>query len=249
MTNISAICPSRPAETVSFGRGRDADGRMPEPPDHTAMVVARNGRDVRIERGGHISTARVAFGCIVQPEPGDRVLTAIADGTIWVTAVLERPSDAPCVCGPRATLSICSLRGNVSVPPPKSFTVDAAQRVRLAAPEIDLHAGIARFVLDELVQVGRRASLLVGKIRCVGEMVETFADHVLTRAKRSSGLSKTAIRFAPATSIIAPRARLQMRAEIHVHDGRHRCAGGCRPDPHGLSRHTGRGSACSRIRR
>ena len=45
---------------------------------------------------------------------------------------------------------------------------------------------MARFVLDELLQVGRRANWYVAKLRSVGEMVETFAEHVLTRAKRSS---------------------------------------------------------------
>ena len=39
--------------------------------------------------------ARIAFGCLIQPEPGDRVLTSLADGTVWIVSVLERQSDAP----------------------------------------------------------------------------------------------------------------------------------------------------------
>ena len=38
--------------------------------------------------------------------------------------------------------------------------------------EIDLHAGIGRFVIDELMQIGRRANLYVAKIRSVGEMAK-----------------------------------------------------------------------------
>ena len=68
----------------------------------------------------------------------------------------------------------------------RQVDVWAGTRARIAAPEIDLHAGVARFVLDELLQVGRRVSWYVTKLRSMGEIVETFAEHVLTRAKRGS---------------------------------------------------------------
>ena len=40
--------------------------------------------------------------------------------------------------------------------------------------------------MDEFLQVGRKIAWHVAKIRSVGEILETFADHVLTRAKRGS---------------------------------------------------------------
>jgi len=68
----------------------------------------------------------------------------------------------------------------------QAITLDAGARTRVIAPEIDLHAGLARFVLDELLQIGRKAHWYVAKIRSVGEVFEPFADHVLMRARRSS---------------------------------------------------------------
>jgi Protein of unknown function (DUF3540) len=156
------------------------------PAEASATIAARDGRDVTVERAGRLSDARVAFGCIVRPEPGDRVLTATADGTIWVTSVLERPSGAPMQLWAEGDVSIGSMRGDVSLAAARSLNLEAGERARLAAPELDLHAGIARFVLDELVQVGRKASLLVGKIRLAGEMIEVFAEHLLSRTRRSS---------------------------------------------------------------
>jgi hypothetical protein len=162
------------------------DPRRSDPAEASAILVARNGRDVRIARGGHITEARVAFGCIVQPEPGDRVLTGTADGTIWVTSVLERSSDAPMRLWAEGDVSIVSTRGDVALVAGRSVTLDAAQRARIAAPELDLHAGVARFVLDELVQVGRKASLCIKQIRQVSDIIETFAEHLLVRARRGS---------------------------------------------------------------
>jgi hypothetical protein len=152
----------------------------------SAHIVERDGRCARVECDGEISDARIAFGCLVQPEPGDRVLISVADGIVWIVSVLERHSAAPPRLWAEGDIGIVSAFGNISLTAAEAVNVDAGVRARVAAPEIDLHAGIARFVLDELLQVGRRFNLYVAKIRSVGEMVETFAEHVLTRAQRGS---------------------------------------------------------------
>jgi hypothetical protein len=183
------------------------------PADASGVVIARDGRNVHIARGGRISEARVAFGCIVQPEPGDQVLISIVDGTIWVTSVLERSSEAPMRLWAEGDVSIVSMRGDVSLMAAQSLNLDAAKRARLAAAEIDLHASVARFVLDELLQVGRRASLLVGKIRHVSELIETFAEHVLTRVQRSSRFVEGSDQLRAGDIDHRAESTLQMRAE------------------------------------
>ncbi len=161
-----------------------------EGPDLTlggaAVLLTRDGRSARIEREGLVQDARIAFGCLVRPEPGDRVLVDVADGTVWVLSVLERPSGAaPCLWA-EGDLSIVAVRGDISLMAGGAANIDAGGAARISAPEIGLHAGIARFVVDEFLQVGRKIAWHVAKIRSVGEILETFADHVLTRAKRGS---------------------------------------------------------------
>jgi hypothetical protein len=212
MTTVSAIRQSM-SDAVSL---EDVvhDGEHDRSAEVSAGIIARNGRDVRIARDGCVSAARVAFGCIVQPEPGDRVLTSMADGTIWVTSVLERCSDAPMRLWAEGDVAITSMRGDVSLMAACTINLDAGERARVAAPEIDLHAGVARFVLDELVQVGRKVSLLVGKIRQVGEMVETFAEHVLTRARRSSRFVEDSDQLRAGDIDHRAESTLQMRAGV-----------------------------------
>jgi hypothetical protein len=153
----------------------------------TGTLIARDGRDARVECGGCIVDARIAFSCIIRPEPGDRVLMSVADGTTWVTAITERITDPPTCClWTEGDVSIVSVRGDVSLMAGRSINLDAADRTRIASPEIAMHAGVARFVLDELQQIGRKASYYVKQIRSVGDLVETFAEHVLTRTGRSS---------------------------------------------------------------
>jgi len=165
----------------------ECDNHLPWPAEAvSAVVIARDGRDTRIARDGVVRGARIAFGCLVQPEPGDRVLASLADGVVWVISVLDRQSGEPPRLWTEGDLGIVSGCGNISLSAAKAVDIGSGAKIRVAAPEIDLHAGLGRFVLDELLQVGRRATLYVAKIRSVGEIVETFAEHVLTRTKRSS---------------------------------------------------------------
>jgi len=152
----------------------------------SSVVIAREGRDAQVACDGVVCSARIAFGCLIEPEPDDHVLTALVDGTIWITSVLERHSDVPPRLWADGDLGIVSGNGTIALSAARTVEIDSGTKVRIAAPEIDLHAGVARFVLDELLQVGRRISWYVSRLRSMGELVETFAEHVLTRAKRGS---------------------------------------------------------------
>jgi hypothetical protein len=209
LSNISLLRHARPPAWLE---DVVPDGEHAGPVDASGVIIARSGRDVHIERDGRIGEARVAFGCVVEPEPGDRVLTSIVDGTIWVIAVLERVSQAPMRLCADGDVSIVSIRGDVSLMAAQSLNLDAGGRARLAAAEIDLHAGVARFVLDELLQVGRRASVLVAKIRHVGEIIETFAEHALTRVQRSTRFVEESDQIRAGDIDHRAETTLQMRA-------------------------------------
>jgi len=211
MTAMSLVTPLDAApEALSR---TDSFESLAPPAAGETVVLARDGRDARIERDGAVVAARVAFSCLVQPEPGDRVLTGMADGTIWVISVLERTSDAPMRLWAEGDVSIVSTHGDVSLVAGRSVNVDGAERARIAAPEIDLHAGLASFVLDELVQIGRKASLFVKNIRQVGEMMETFAEHVLVRAQRGSRFIEESDQLRAGDIDHRAEGTLQMRAK------------------------------------
>ncbi len=185
------------------------------PPDSgSAELIAHDGRAARIVCDGAVHTARIAFGCLIRPEPGDRVLTAVADGTIWIVSVLERRSDAPPLLWAEGDLSIVAARGDISLTAGRTVDIGAATNIRAAAPEIDLHAGMARFVLDELLQIGRKVSWYVSRLRSMGEVVETFADHVLTRAKRGSRFIEESDQMRAGSIDHRAEGTLQLHAEV-----------------------------------
>lgn len=160
---------SRPAAERSL---RDRD---------SATVLACDGRSAKIQTIGYESTARVAFGCLVRPEPGDRVLIDTIDGTTWILTVLERASGTPLRLFADRDV-IISVASNLTLAA-SEIAIDAASTARIGAPSVDLQAASARFLLDDLLQVGHRAVFHVAKFRHLAELYEVLADRVLTRTK------------------------------------------------------------------
>lgn len=172
---LEAICRTN-VESQDYGWATNAQ---------SAELTALDGKKATIILRGVVHETRIALSCLIQPEPGDRVLTSQADGMIWVLSVLERVSDKPVRLWTQGNLQIVSDLGTVSIIADKIELV-ASDRVQVLAGTIELHAGVGRFILDELMQVGRSIGLHVAKLRTVAGVVETFADHLLSRAKHSS---------------------------------------------------------------
>lgn len=151
-----------------------------------ATVIAVEGGTVALDRNGGRAEASVALSCLVMPEPGDRVLVGRADGADWVLAVLRREGQGAVRLSSERDIAIVSTNGSVAVAAAQSVSLDAGERARVSTGALELHAVTARLVLDEVLHVGRVITAHVGKLRSIGELVETFAEHVLTRARRSS---------------------------------------------------------------
>ena len=215
----------------------------------SAIVLSRDGRNAQVECEGQVQAARVAFGCLVRPEPGDRVLIGEAGGMTWIVSVLERQSDAPPRLWAEGDIGIVSVTGDISLMASREVQLDAGARVRASAPEIDLHAGIARFVLDELLHVGRRVNLYVAKIRSVGEMVETFAEHRADASEARHPVHRGE-RSDPRRRYRLPRGgQLATSGRNRVHHRRYRCPRGRGSDSHGLRPGTESYQRCSPTRK
>ena len=156
--------------------------------DDTATVLSREGRMVQVAGGDRPRAARVAFGCLVQPEPGDEVLIAAAGGTCWVLAVLERHGTAPMLLLAEGDMTIAAAGGALRLAARDDVAVDAGGTARVAGHEVEVHGSVLRSVVDEVLHVGKRITLHAGVLRVVAELMESFAEHTLLRARRSTRL-------------------------------------------------------------
>ncbi|HYZ31930.1 MAG TPA: DUF3540 domain-containing protein [Crenalkalicoccus sp.] len=135
-----------------------------------AEVLAREGEELVLRQENGLSTAaRRAFSCLVQPESGDRVLVAAAGEEAFVLAVLERRGGRP------MTLAL-----------PDGATLAApAGRLAVAAETLVLEARRGQVAVQELGLSGKRLDARLGRIALVAEAIETLAERVLGRFRRS----------------------------------------------------------------
>jgi hypothetical protein len=129
-----------------------------------ASVRARSGHGVHVAADtGPVFVARRALSCLVEPEPGDRVLVARSGGVAdaYVLAVLERAGDAPVsLVSPRDT----ELRsaGTLSIVAPATI---------IATPTFSLHSAVAK--------------VHATRVTAVLGAVDALLDRIVLRAKQA----------------------------------------------------------------
>ncbi len=138
------------------------------PQAETARVVDRTEDGLLLELAGSVRPARLALSCLTQPEPGDLALIARTRQGVFVLALLEREGEAP----------IRLALGNEA-------EVAASGTLRLTAETLHIEARSGRVLLDELTHIGRAVTAHVTRLRLVGDTLETLAERVLSRVRRS----------------------------------------------------------------
>jgi hypothetical protein len=129
--------------------------------------------------------ARTALSCLVRPESGDQVLVAFAGGELWVLAVLHRPGDAPLRLITERNLEIAATGGRLTLAARERVDIATPGAAAVTAGALALQARSARASIDDVSHVGERLTVHVGKLKLVGQALETLFERVLTRAKRS----------------------------------------------------------------
>jgi hypothetical protein len=155
-------------------------------------VLARDGVGFSVLREGQAEPALRAFACLVEPEPGDLVLVAPAEGACFILAVLARRSDAPM----RLAL-------------PEGASIGAPGRLGLAADTLDLQAGQTRLTTQGLDVVAGRTEASLGRVALLAEAIETLAQRIVGRFRRS-------IRVVEETDQLRARD-IDQRAGGHLH--------------------------------
>lgn len=130
------------------------------------VLLAVGERTFLVTRGQRSQLCQQAFGCLVEPVPGDKVLLADVDATTFILCVLERSGDA------RPTLRL-----------PEGLDIDTVGELRLRARELDCQATALTYTCAEV-----RGFVGIGKL--VGRAFELVADKWLQISKQSFRISE-----------------------------------------------------------
>lgn len=138
-------------------------------------------------------TARRAYSCLVEPEPGDVVLVARRPGAAHVLAVLERPGAAAL---------------HLALPAGSRITAEDG-RLDLAAGTLVVQAKQGEVAVGELALTGTKVEARFGKVQLLADAIESIAQRVIGRFRRSYRLIEETEQV---------RARdIDQRASGHLH--------------------------------
>ncbi len=132
-------------------------------------VRARTADGIMLAQGEVPFFAKIALSCLIEPEPGDRVLASPIDGTLWVTTILSRSSELPLKLLAATNLHIAAPNGTLT----------------LSANSLAIQASRTRLLLDDVLHIGRVVTAHIGTLKLFGSLLETLVERVLLQAKRS----------------------------------------------------------------
>jgi hypothetical protein len=188
------------------------DGFIEEPAPRSGTRAGEDASTFRVLSRSTAVDARPAASCLLEPRSGDRVLVSRRGTEAFILAVLERE-----------TTSTTTLKLGLDV----ALSVDASQRLKVeGAREIHLHAtdvlearardvrvqaDATRLISRAVEVIGGSLDTSFDRVVSLSRAVETVADEVIARAKRS-------LRFI--SELDSTRARvIETRAEgpISIH--------------------------------
>ena len=147
-------------------------------------VIEKMPDHYTVETDTGVFAAEKAEGCLVAPEPGDRVLLAIGgDGETYVLNVLKRnatDSPAPICLGENATIRV---PGELNVLAEK-MGLAGADEMSLKAGAFNLSCVKGRARFGGFFFCGGKISGRVESIKTVARHLETVAERAMERLKR-----------------------------------------------------------------
>lgn len=177
--NAVAIRPRRAATPI---RPAGASAAV-----HSAgVVLERNGDRLSIRTGRGPLEARCAASCLLEPEPGDRVLVSgESPADCYVIAVLERAGTQPQRLRLHGDTCLAVNGGTLSVVAEEGLELSAGKTVKISGTELEASASSARLIFGRLAGIGRSWLATVDKLGVVGQAVETVTRKLSLRAEQS----------------------------------------------------------------
>jgi len=149
------------------------------------VVSASDDGSLCVQTGAELREARRAFGCLVEPVAGDRVLTALTGETAWVLVVLHREGDAPMELVADRDMRIRLNDGRLAVVTRDGVDVVSDGGVRVVTRDVTVRAQTATLLADAAALLGGVLEVEVQKVRTVAERCDSVIGSLTQRLKRA----------------------------------------------------------------
>lgn len=154
---------------------------------HTSgEVLSVDARRLRVQTALGPIDALCAASCLLQPEPGDKVLVSGASvEECYVIAVLERAGSTPQNLQFSGDTLLSVQGGSLKLSSDERVDINAGTAVSVSANEMQMRASKAKLLFGELSAIGRAWNGTLGQLQLVGEALDSIFQRVTQHAKTS----------------------------------------------------------------
>ena len=139
------------------------------------FLLRREGAHMTVQSGDACFSARLAAGCLLQPDPGDTVACLrVAPDQAWLPAVLHRESDAP---------NLLRCAGPTRLEVEGGALTLAAAALSLESSDLCVQTERAQIHAQEAQVHGRQLHLVASSVKLVGTVLSTVFDRVMHFSK------------------------------------------------------------------
>lgn len=141
----------------------------------TGTLLERSASGYLVDFDQTTMLCRKAAACLLDPEPGDEVLAAVAaEGKTWILSVLERFDSAATA---RFTLAedavIKASQGELQLHTLKGTEIASSGTIRMSAQRLDLSAEEGNWLVRSLSMIGNSFESVWKDVRQTGSSIRT----------------------------------------------------------------------------
>jgi len=153
-------------------------------PVENARVVSVAKKEIVIRLAGVTLAARIAFSCLIKPEPGDLVICTKSEaGANFILGIIERPGEQNMCLAFPADATLLAENGNLSALSQKSVTLAAGDKLNCFSDQVIHKSREAVVDYDEVVARGTTLQANFKTVRLISQMVNTLAKQVIAKFK------------------------------------------------------------------
>ena len=129
-------------------------------------------------------SAHRAAGCLLDPEPGDRVLlVGLAGEPLRILSVLARASGETARLTFPSGLDLAVSGKPLAIRSPEGVVLETDASLRVACGDCGIRAGSVSLTARTMSWAGEACSFVAGTFRVAARLLETLSGHLETKAK------------------------------------------------------------------
>ncbi len=160
----------------------------PKPQIQPALKNARIVRvletGVSIDIGGTIEEAKVAFSCLIQPNPEDTVLYAKnEEGINYILSIIERPGNPNLMLSLPGNATIQTPHGSLNLVSKESVNISASDKLHCVSKEAIHKSTNMLIAFDKITAKGKHLLGHINKIVLVSGLVHSLVENAIKKVK------------------------------------------------------------------